>query len=436
MLLGRHILETGNLSVDHAIFTWTPALSHSSYNAWIAEVLLYLVYMKLGPTGLIFLRYLAHGSFFALAVYFAIQRGVAINPLAWIIIILGTVLSFAAMYVQPELFSFVFMFVLVWLYFFIRGIGVRAWALCYLFPLIIVLWVNTHGAFVLSALFFMAIGLGEICNVAFSSTKAMPVQLRVHFFLALALCLPALLINPYGYELPLDIIHDGITHTSGLNTLSHSIIAFLPTFLANAPPDYALDYLLLAMVIYVFLLWQLLKTKQIDWVVIFAFLAYSFLFVQFGRATYPLAPVFVFSSLELLATKTGSWAWPRAKYSRIVVALFSAACICLVAWRVINVAICAGNLWTDPLIATMFPVDEADYIRQLPQVKKLGNTYGEGGYLLYRLWPTTKVMVARAIFPSSLGSSSTCALKMGRIYPDLSRSIRPISGSSLTTKIR
>ena len=399
MLLGRHILETGNLIIDHSIFTWTAATPHSTYNAWIAEILLYLVYSKTGSMGLIALRYGAYSGFFVLATYFAIQRGVATNPLAWIIIILGTVLSFAAMYVQPELFSFVFMFVLVWLYFFIRGIGVRAWALCYFFPLIIVLWVNAHGAFVLSALFFMAIGLGEICNVAFSSTKAMPTQLRIHLFLALALCLPALLVNPYGYALPLDLISGNFYSISELKMFSQTIMAYLPTFLANAPPDYALDYLLLAMVVYVFLLWQLLKTKQIDWVVIFAFLAYSFLFVQFGRATYPLAPVFVFSSLELLATKTGSWAWPRAKYSRIVIALFSAACICLIAWRVINTTICAGNLWTDPLIATMFPIEEADYIGQLPQVKKLGNTYDEGGYLLYRLWPATQVMIDSRYFP-------------------------------------
>ena len=81
MVFGQHMLATGNLIIDHSIFTWTPAIPHSTYNAWIAEIFLYLLYAKMGPIGLIVLRYLAFGGFFALAAYFAIQRGVAIHPL-------------------------------------------------------------------------------------------------------------------------------------------------------------------------------------------------------------------------------------------------------------------------------------------------------------------------------------------------------------------
>ena len=294
IVLGQRILATGSLIIDHSIFTWTPAIPHNTYNAWIAEVILYLVYAKMGAVGLIALRYIVLGGFFALAAYFAIQRGVATNPLAWVIIIVGSMLAFAATLVKPELFSFVFMCITVWLYFCIRNIGVKAWALCYLFPLIVIMWVNTHGAFVLSALFFISIGLGEVLNVGFGSPKAMPAKLRIHFFLALALCLPALLVNPYGYALPLDILSGNYLSVSALETFSHTNKAYWPTSAYNTPPNYAIDYLFMAIVIYIFLLWQLLKNQQIDFVSILAFLAYTYLFVQFARSTYPLAPVFVF----------------------------------------------------------------------------------------------------------------------------------------------
>ena len=289
MTIGRHIWETGNIIVDHSIFTWTAANSYSSYNNWIAEVVLYLVYAKIGPMGLIVLRYLTFGGFFTLAAYFAIQRGVATNPLTWIIIILGSVLSFAAMLVQPELFSVVLMFITVWLYFFIRYAGVRAWPLCYLFPLILIVWVNSHGGFVLSALFFISVAVGEVLNAGFGLAKAMPIKLRMHFFLALALCLPALLVNPYGYALPLDILSGNFVSTAEMKLYSKIFPPYTPTYLSNSPPSYALDYLLIAMVIYSFLLWQALKNGQIDWVIILPFLAYSFVFVQFERFTYPLA---------------------------------------------------------------------------------------------------------------------------------------------------
>ena len=64
-----------------------------------------------------------------------------------------------------------------------------------------------------------------------------------------------------------------------------------------------------------------------------------------------------------------------------------------------NVAACGVSLWTDPVIAATFPVEEADYIQQRPKIKKLGNTYDTGGYLLYRLWPTTQVMIDPRGFP-------------------------------------
>ena len=349
--------------------------------------------------GLIALRYCAYGGFFALAAYFAIQRGVATHPLAWMIIIIGTVLSFATMYVQPELFSFVFMFLIVWLYFFIRSIGVRAWVLCYFFPLIIVVWVNTHGAFVLSAVFFLAVGLGEICNAASGSIKAMPTQLRTHLFLALALCLPALLANPYGYALPLDLISGNFYSSAELKMFAHTIMAYVPTSFSNAPPNYALDYLLLAMVIYVFLLWQLLKLKQIDWVVIFAFLAYSFIFVQFGRATYPLAPVFVFASLDLLTIKTDSWAWPQTPTPKLLIIIFCILSTSLISWRLCIEDACFSHFWGKTSVAVHFPVEEANYIRQMPAVTKVGNFYGDGGYLLYQLWPRQLVMIDPRYFP-------------------------------------
>ena len=164
MAIGRHILTTGQLVVNHAVFTWTTATPYHLYNAWIAEILLYLLYAKLGSIGLLAFRYFVHGSFLALAIYFAIRRRVWINPLAWVIITIGIVLSFYALFIQPEVFSFVFMFITVFIYFIIRDIGIRAWAWCYLFPVITLLWVNSHGAFVLGVIFFLFVGSGELLN--------------------------------------------------------------------------------------------------------------------------------------------------------------------------------------------------------------------------------------------------------------------------------
>ena len=114
----------------------------------------------------------------------------------------------------------------------------------------------------------------------------MAAQLRGHFFLALGLCLPALLLNPYGYELPLDVTSGKFYSASEREMFAHSIGGWEPTSICNGPPYYAVDYLVAAMAIYLLLSWRPLKHKQIDWVVILAFLGYSFLYVIFIRATY------------------------------------------------------------------------------------------------------------------------------------------------------
>ena len=402
MVLGRWVLETGNLIVDHALFTWSNVTAAvNPYNTWLADVALALIDHTFGKDGLAALQYVVHGGFLALAAYFAIQRGVVRNPIAWVIIILGGVLAFAVLLVQPELFSFVFMSVIVWLYFFIRNAGDRAWALCYLFPAIIIVWENTHGAFVLSALFFLAIGVGELLNTALGTAFALPRKLRTHLFISLALCLPALLVNPFGYALPLGILHSSIPGGPELTALSHSILMYFPTFMDNESPDFALDNVIMAMVLFILLIGQALRNKKVNWVIIFAFLSYSFLFMQFVRATYPLVPVFVFSSLELLSYKQHSWAWPRATVAKVLITLICVACVSLVGWRTIRPAACNENLWSCGSVVGV-PIEETNYISQMLGVKRIGNTYTMGGYLMYRLWPNQLPMIDARYFPFRL----------------------------------
>ena len=388
MAIGRHILDTGQLVVNHAIFTWTLTTAYFTYNTWIADCLLYLIYYHTGSIGIFTLKCFAYIGFFALAVYFALRGEHRLNPLIWVIISLGMVLAFVAQIAPLELFSFVFMYITVFVYFFIRAIGAKAWAICYLFPIIAILWVNSHGAFILSAAFFLSISCGEILNIWFGSPKALPAPLRIHFFIALALCLPALLLNPYGYELPLNIISGKFYSTSELETFAHAIGGWEPTSAHNVPPYYAIDYLLAAMAIYVILIWQPLQYKHVDWVAMLAFLAYSFLYVKFTRATYFLAPVFVFISLDLLTYQENRWIWPQALIPKLMIAVLCVLSVGIIDWRGVDAARCADKLWTGSMATSMLPVEEAEYIRQVPKLKKLGNTYNESGYFLYQLWPT------------------------------------------------
>jgi len=397
--LGRWFFESGALIVDHAAFTWTPAISYFPYNTWLGDILLFVTDEFGGLGGLTALLYLALFIPVLLGWHYAWIRGVARHPLTWAILLLSLTFLWPGAVLKPQVFSMTLFSVVVWLYFLLRYRGESRWPLAYLLPLLMVLWVNVHGGFFISALFFLAILIGEFLNSRFSPALALPPRLRWHLLMASLLCLPALAITPYGLDYPIQIVSDvfsGAGHAS-------DIIEYKPSYIFNAPPFYILDYMILAMLVFVFLLWQRIKNHRIDWVVILAFLGYSAIFTQLVRVTFYLGPIFLFVALDLLAARENSSAWPKTPRARSLLALAAAAILTLTGWRLgqsINFPMISSyekikSVWTR---SAYLPSAEADYLLSLPG-QKVGNLYDAGSYLLYRLWPQKRLMIDPRYFP-------------------------------------
>ncbi len=400
MLHGRHILESGSLIIDHSVFTWTPAVSYFPYTGWLGQIILYLTYEFTGSTGLIFLRYGAFFLIFLLGWRYAITRGIAAHPMTWTIILLGLALTWQAPLIKTELFTTAFFVIVVWLYFHMRYKGDQAWWMAYLLPLILAIWVNVHGAFVIASIFFVAAAIGEILNTKFCPNQAMPPRLKKHFFIALALCFPAILITPFGYDLPYLIISEILTHKGFHGRIS----GYIPTFLFNIAPYYLLDYMLIAMMLFVFLIWQKLKHRQTDWTVILAFLGYCAIYTQLARVTFFLGPVFLFSSLDLLAEKKDSWAWTSSNTRKSILIVLCILITSLIGVRTVTNNICRLSSYKNGIkqafgISLSFPIDETEYIKKNLSGKKIGNMYRDGGYLEYHLWPEKKTLIDTRYFP-------------------------------------
>ncbi len=400
MALGRHILETGSLIIDHSIFTWTPAAPYYPYNSWLSDILLYFTYDYTGTTGLFVLRYGIYFLLFGLAWRYAISLSVARNPVAWVIIAVALTMVWPAYLIKPELFTIGFFTVVVWLYFHMRQKGESAWWQAYIFPLILIIWVNMHGAFFISSLFFAATIIGEIMNSLFSASQAMPARLRKHYFIAMALCIPAILLSPFGYELPLTIIREVLANEN----INKYVISYKPTLEFNGPPLYMLDYMIMAMLLFVLLLWQKLKNKQTDWVLILAFLGYCAIFTQVARATFYLGPVFLFTCMQMLSEKKDSWVWSPSKINRSLITVLCILLTILIGWRTVSDNSCKLFGYKDSIklafgISDSFPIAETEYIKKNMTGLKIGNIYRDGGYLIYQLWPKKKVMIDPRYFP-------------------------------------
>lgn len=401
IVLGRQVLESGSLILDHSIYTWTPATANHTYNSWLSDVILYYIDETAGIAGLLILKYCVLFAIFLLAVTFAANRRLLGHPLTWVVILTGVSLGNTGFLIKPELFSMLFMTLVVWLYFTIRVIGDRAWRYAYLFPLLLMVWVNSHGAFFVSSIFFASTVVGEFFNAKFSQGQAMGERLRRHYFVAMLLCLPAILVNPYGIELPLNIID--LVINKGAEDYGY-ISAYQPTFILNKPPQYILEYLVLAMVVFVVLVWQKLKQRQTDWVVILSFVIYSALFTQMIRITYFLAPIFIFTSLDLLAARSGSLFWPQKSTTKHLITVLCVAIVTIMSLRVMvfgKVVLSDPVSWIERMqfVGNRFPQAESDFIDSHMLGRRIGNLYGDGGYLMYRHWPQKQVMIDPRYFP-------------------------------------
>jgi hypothetical protein len=396
MALGRHYIETMAMTIDHSTLSWTPA-QDDIYNHWLGAISLYLLYEAGGTYALTGLRFAVFGLVIFLTWRFAKRHSLPNHPLIWLVILTSLSIAKPAMLVKPSLMSVGFMTLCVWLYYHVRQKGDDGRYLVYLFPLIIIVWQNTHGGFFLVSLFFLSTIVGEILNYHYSPGNAMPDSLRRNYLAALTLCIPALLVNPYGTDLPIHII---TTVTSGWREDFSFVAEYRETSSLNGPPFYLLNYMLLGMAMFLVVHIPAILKRKADWVAILSFIVYCALFVKMIRTTPYFSPILAFAIVSALPKD--SWGSIKTNWITATAATLLTAIIFLKLTP--SLKYCGSYFATGLVPPHAFtigqkPVDAANYIEENIQATRIGNIYNDGGYLLYRFWPEKTVMIDSRSFP-------------------------------------
>ncbi len=192
---GRDLWRSGRLpATDPYAFT---NAGHTWINhEWAAELLFYHVYALFGDAGLL-LGKLCFGILTTLGVYAASRaRGGDEHPLIRFggLIMLITALSPGYM-IRPQLFSFLFFSLeLLILYRYLERGENQLWLL----PLLMALWVNMHGGFLMGWVVLVAACACHAAAAWLSSDSRPPVRALVGWTAAASL---ATVINPYGCRL-------------------------------------------------------------------------------------------------------------------------------------------------------------------------------------------------------------------------------------------
>jgi hypothetical protein len=202
ILFGKEIYTTGSIpGVDPYSYI---AYGHAWINhEWVSEVLMWLVFSTFGSPGLLI------GKMFIGIIVISIISVICfdrkVSYLSYGIVGVASVFIISPGFmVRPHLMTFLCasLFFIV-IYFYIEKRKNILWLL----PLIMVLWVNSHGGFIIGAGILPVILLLEYLDCHFR--KKDKTHLR-RFVIWGLLTEAAVLINPYGYNL-LTFIYDTIT---------------------------------------------------------------------------------------------------------------------------------------------------------------------------------------------------------------------------------
>ena len=147
--------------------------------------------------------------------------------------------------------------------------------------------------------------VGDLLNLRFAPTEALPAKVRFHLFWAGVLCLVTLLFTPYGTDY-LAFLVDHLGH--GRETPTMGIAEYTPTRDANHSPFFLMNLLLAGQAVFVLVLLARPSGRRFDWSVLLPNFFYMWLYVQFARTTFFWAPLFAMSCVYLLSER-GSFLW-------------------------------------------------------------------------------------------------------------------------------
>ena len=399
MAYGRQMLLDATLIPDQTGYTWSQTDGAFIYCAWFPQVLLYLMYTAGGLPVLYGFRYLCFLTFLGFIFVYARNQKIEKNPITWLITMLGFLMAYdSAGVIKPVIFSFIYMTIVVGLWIRVKTRDSMSLREIFMFPLVTFLWVNSHGTIIFGIFFMLLMWFGESLNYFYAQRQALSLGVLRRLFLSLMLSAAAIFISPYGWRYPHQLLSEDIL---GLDWNEMNTVADYRSIFSQIgiERNYVL-FLVIAALLLLVLILRSFRGRGVDWAILLLNLGFAVLYAQLLRVTYFWAPIFIFSSLYLL-TRPTSFSWARGRVFSVACAIGSViACVSFFGAEVyVRETKKKINSWLGFGVNYLNPIESGEYLAANLAGKKIGNDYVTGGYLLWRLYPETKIMIDPRYFP-------------------------------------
>jgi len=381
---GEHFVKDHTLQIDQGAFSWTPASSGWKYVTWIGSSLIYLAYHAASITGLYLLHYaivLAAATCLLLLIRL-LDDPLDLTYITGMALVLIAISSASGL-LKPEMFTLLFIAVMLYWY---VSIKLKGRNLFYLYPLLFLIWANTHGGFIIGLFFLSLALLGECINYLWLKRDPLPGNLLFHFGIALVLSYLAMLVNPYGMSYPVQLFND-LTDAS-YKQYTAGVAAYIPTwrFIAvqgSLPSKANLSTWALILMGILQLLASVRayrKSRYFDPALAITSLAFFFISMKIARlgVFYPFVSFF---SMALMVKKANMQELRRsfAPIALVIFAAFAGYAIFL------GIFMAPQPPWQAIKTEELFPEREVKFIQEQKIPGPFFNDYLMGGYMLWAL---------------------------------------------------
>jgi hypothetical protein len=384
---GQVMWQTGRLLRTDP-FSHTVAGEPWINHGWLVQLVLWPIYHALGLGGLALMLALIVTGSFAL-VYIQCEG----KPfVAGLVVLLAALASSIIWSIRPQIVSLLLTALVAFLLAGYKRSDNSRWL--WPVPLLVVLWVNCHGGFVIAFILMGCYFLGELLN-RFAGTQPANARLRPLFFILL-LSIPAILLNPntvkmipYAFQ------------TVSIGPLQDYIQEWAAPNFHNLQQQPFIWLLLLTLVT------MGLSRSRADWtdlVLVTAFGYMAFLAVRnialFALVVPPVLARHAVVAIADLSESNRRLSWlgvltrrespqPRRSHALLNLLLL----ILLLGGAGLKVAVDLIDIQDPDVWGRGLPLGAVAYLQQHDTPGNMLNTYNWGGYLIWSLYPDRPVFI-------------------------------------------
>ncbi len=378
---GKYIVENKSLPQNDP-FSYTSHAAPSERKSiilkgyWLAQIIFYKVYSLWGLKGIIFLRALLL-LLFLFFVFLTIKKQGASDLLALLCVTGVFILSMDFLGERPQLFTFVFFSVILYLLEDFRSTSSNR---IFLIPVFVLLLSNMHPGYIVCVLL---ISIYLVCEGVISVLiKGSDNRSFKTLLIVWVLTIIFSLFNPNGLSVFWELFSMG-AHTKG-------IVEFMPPFHIYINKFKPLDYSYI-----IFLMFSLLSLRYLKKIglvhmivltvfTLMSFVAIRYLIFYMAVSAPILARIIINLKEERILRKFSGILNPKEGILYLIAFIIG---ISLVFNTIPKLAI--YEFRADTSFAA--PKDAADFLTKINIEGNMFNEYGMGGYLIWRLYPDKKV---------------------------------------------